>query len=62
MIDSLIGVYLIALGEFASMDSYSSGPNKISAWLMFMSATFLLLIVFMNMLIVIVSQTFETVE
>ena len=60
--DAIIGTFLISLGEFASMDSYSSGPNKLICWVMFISSTFLLLIVFMNMLIVIISKTFETVE
>ena len=55
VVDAILGTYLISLGEFASMDGYSQGPNKISAWFMFFTSTFLLLIVFMNMLIVIVS-------
>lgn len=62
VVDAILGMYLIALGEFASMDSYTSGPNQLSAWIMFTTSTGILLIVFMNMLIVIVSQTFETVE
>jgi hypothetical protein len=50
----------MGLGEFA-YDSYSAGPNKGSAWLMFLLATFITCVVFMNMLIAIMGETFGEV-
>ena len=59
-IDSVISSYFMGLGEFA-YDGYSSGPNKYSAWFMFLLATFLTCVVFMNMLIAIMGETFGAV-
>lgn len=59
-IDSLISAYFMSLGEFG-YDGYSSGPNKASAWIMFLLATFLNCVVFMNMLIAIMGETFGAV-
>jgi hypothetical protein len=50
----------MGLGEFA-FDGYSLGPNKYSAWAMFLFATFLTCVVFMNMLVAIMGETFGTV-
>lgn len=50
--DSLIAMYLIALGEF-DLDGYSNGPNTVIVWIFFSLASFLILIVCMNMLIAI---------
>jgi len=59
-IDALISAYFMGLGEFA-YDGYSYGPNKFSAWSMFLLATFLSCVVFMNMLIAIMGETFGEV-
>lgn len=59
-IDALISAYFMGLGEFA-YDGYSVGPNKYSAWAMFLLATFLSCVVFMNMLIAIMGETFGDV-
>jgi len=50
----------MSLGEFA-YDGYGGGPNSISAWVMFLLATFLSCVVFMNMLIAIMGETFGAV-
>lgn len=60
-IDSIIAMYLVALGEF-DMDGYKQGPNKIAAWIFFILASYLLLVVFMNMLIAIMGETFSQVQ
>jgi len=59
-VDALISAYFMGLGEFA-YDGYSYGPNKYSAWSMFLMATFLTCVVFMNMLIAIRGETFGAV-
>ena len=59
-IDAIIGMYFISLGEF-KYDDFKKGPNCIMAWVFFLLATFLLLIVFMNMLIAIMGNTFSRV-
>jgi len=54
-------MYLIALGEF-SMDGYKEGTNTNLAFLFFILATFFCLVVFINMLIAIMSETFSVVQ
>jgi len=57
-IDAVISVYLLSSGEF-SFDRYGyvSGDSKF-LWVMFLLATFINMIVFMNMLIAIMGETF----
>lgn len=62
MIDSIIAVWLLGLGEFDLDNSYSEGPDKFMCWFMFCFATFLILVVFMNMLIAIMGQTYSDVQ
>jgi len=50
VINSLITTYLISLGEF-SFDGYGEGPDRGIVWIFFILATFVMLIVFMNLLI-----------
>jgi hypothetical protein len=59
-LDAIISAYFMGIGEF-SLDGYSDGPNKYSAWGMFLLATFLICVVFMNMLIAIMGETFGAV-
>jgi len=61
-IDAFISVYLISLGEF-NLDDYSKGKSSDSAlcWIFFIGASFLCLIVFMNMLVAIMGHTFTRV-
>lgn len=61
LVDSIIGVYLISLGEF-DLDGYNEGPNVYLVWLFFILCTFFILIVFMNMLIAIMGDTFSAVQ
>ena len=61
VIDAFIASYLTGLGEF-DFDGYKMGPNVYLAWLFFILATFLVLIVFMNMLIAIMGDTFSQVQ
>ena len=59
--NSIMLVYLMgALGDFSSGD-FSEGYNSSSAMSMFVLATFLILVVFMNMLIAIMGDTFGRV-
>jgi hypothetical protein len=60
-IDSFTNMYLASLGEFNSMAGYSGGYNQKSAWLMFLLATVLLLMILLNMLIGIITEAFNEV-
>jgi len=56
--DVLVSVYLLgALGDFDS-GLYSEGPDKYAAMTMFLLALFIIAVVFMNMLIAIMGETF----
>jgi len=57
--DALISSYLIMLGEF-NTDDYSKGPDHDVAWVFFLLATFLCLVIFMNMMIAIMGNTYST--
>ena len=55
-------MYLASLGEFNSSDAYVGGYNVKSAWMMFLLATVVLLLTFLNMLIAVMSEPFEDVK
>ena len=55
--DAIIGVFLISLGEF-NFSGYAKGPDRMICWAFFLLAIYLLLLVFMNMLIAIMGETF----
>lgn len=57
----MITVYLISVGEFF-YKNFSQPPNNILIWPMFIVCNFLMAVVFMNMLIAIMSQTFSEVN
>jgi len=62
--NAVINAYLISLGEFG-LDNYGNeagGLNRFLVWIFFVLATFLMLIVFMNMLIAIMGDTFGNVQ
>ena len=61
IVDSLINTYLLSLGNF-NLDDYNKGPNVAAIWLMFILGTFLIIIVFFNMLIAIMSETFAQIQ
>lgn len=54
--DAMIHAYLTGLGDF-NKDNYSLSDNVI-VWVMFLIATFLVQLVFMNMLIAIMGESF----
>ena len=56
-----MGLYMLTLGEF-SYDGYSKGINSRLAWVFFVLATFICCIVFMNMLIAIMGETFGSLQ
>lgn len=57
-LDALLSVYLINLGEYG-LDGYGEGPNVFLVFAMFIAATFLLIIVFLNMLVAIMGFIFN---
>lgn len=62
VLDSLISMYLTGLGEFDTGGyTYEGSPNIYMAWFFFLLATFLVAVVFMNMLIAIMGNTFGEV-
>lgn len=54
--DALIHAYLTGLGDF-NKDNYSEG-NAITVWIFFLFATVLVQLIFMNMLIAIMGESF----
>lgn len=60
LIDAILTIYFIMVGEFYTED-FKHGPNFVIIWPMFLVCNFLMAIVFMNMLIAIMSQTFTEV-
>lgn len=60
-IDAFLMIYLLALGEFG-LDGFDSGIDVYIVWIFFGLASFLVIIVFMNMLIAIMGDTFERVQ
>ena len=59
-LDSFLYIYMLALGEF-NTDNYSNGHNQVICWFMFVLASFFIVVVFMNMLIAIMGDTYATV-
>lgn len=62
MIDVFLSMYLLgALGDFDG-SSYAHGPDATRAQIMFLISTFIICVVFMNMLIAIMGDTFGKVS
>ena len=61
IIDSFIAIYLLGLGEFDIDGTITKGLDVRIAWTMFFFATFLICVLFMNMLIAIMGDTFGNV-
>jgi len=59
-LNALMSTYMMSLGEF-DYGGYGIGPDIYIVWIFFVLGTFLMLVVFMNMLIAIMSDTFSTV-
>jgi len=61
VVDVFLSLYMLgALGDFDSM-RYRSGYDRYYAFVMFLLATFLISVVFMNMLVAIMGETFGQV-
>ena len=60
--DSIYQVYLFSVGEFANMDENTGGDNEDLAHVAFILSTMILLILFMNMIIAIMSEKFSEVQ
>ena len=59
--DAVISIYMLgALGDF-DVSTYLAGYEKYSMFAMFLLATFTVAVIFMNMLIAIMSNTFSEV-
>jgi len=71
-INALLEMYVIGLGELGFLESWVAAasdhaeggppPNIVIAYLAFVLATFLILIVFMNTIIAMMAQTFANVQ
>ena len=53
-------MYLLSLGEFVT-DGFTESYNPMTLWLMFILATVILLLLFMNMLIAVMAEPFGDV-
>ena len=62
-VNAFISIYLISLGDFSYLEYLNNeeGGNGM-AWFFFILASFVVLIVFMNMLIAIMADTFANVK
>lgn len=58
--NALIHAYLTGLGDF-NKDYYSSG-NSVTMWILFLGATVLVQLIFMNMLIALMSASFDRIN
>ena len=61
VVDMVINQYLLALGEFASLDAFEKGPQTILTYFFFVLSTFIVQIVMFNMLIAIMGDTFDKI-
>lgn len=61
VVDAAVTVYFIMVGEFF-YDNYSKGPNSVLLWPLFLGCNFILSVIFMNMIIAIMSATYEEVS
>jgi len=60
-VNSALQVYMLAMGEFY-FESFYGSPDMTILWVMWLLGSFILLIVFMNMLIAIMGETFGRVQ
>lgn len=60
LLDAFIQVYMISLGDF-NYDGYNKSGRGLIVYFFFLTCTGLILLVFMNMLIAIMGETFENV-
>jgi hypothetical protein len=60
LVNNFIEMYQIAIGNF-NIDNYSTGANSMIIWIFFIMASFIIVVVFMNLLIGIMSSTLNDV-
>ena len=60
VIDGMVNIYLQGLGEF-DIDPMLNGPNTSIILVLFLVGTFLLNIVFLNMIIAVMADTYNVV-
>ena len=60
LINNFIEMYQISIGNF-NMDNYSNGTNSFIIWTFFLMASFIIVVVFMNLLVGIMSNTLNNV-
>lgn len=60
LVNNLMEMYFISIGNFNTAN-YGNGANSIIIWIFFMMAAFIIVIVFMNLLIGIMSNTLNDV-
>lgn len=58
---AIISMYVLAQGDF-HFSGYGKGPDVFIAWSFFILGTYIMLLVFMNVLIAIMSDTFSRVS
>ena len=58
LVDSLIRSYLVGLGEFG-LDNFHK-QNRVIVWVLFLASTFITQLVFLNMLIAIMGDTYAS--
>lgn len=59
LLDSFVASYLVGLGQF---NPDYNGPNAILCWIMFLLSTIVSLIIFMNMIIAQMGDSFEEAQ
>lgn len=60
LFDSFINQYLLGVGEF-TVDAYPANKAKTLLWIYFMAATLFTNINFLNLLVAIISETYERI-
>ena len=60
-IDAFVRSYLIGLGEFG-LDNFNAGNDTFLVWTFFILATLVTQLIFMNLLIAIMGDTFDRVQ
>ena len=60
-VNAIINTYLLGLGEF-SIDDFKENTNERTIWLIFLFSTFIIMIVFLNMIIAIMGNSYDKVS
>ena len=60
--DSLLNLYMLSLGEFESLGNQENKGLDTTVWLVFVFATFIVQILFLNLLIAAMGDTYDMVK